>query len=270
MANTEITIRNDAKFKSQDLNNAVKSFDQFFSGINKNWRDACILMHRLAEDKKYEEDGFKSVADFAETIGIAKSTAHHMADAGMIYDSKNPTVAQFATDAGYTKASKVASIVKEGKEEELAKAIENGDINASDTVDTISSWKTNRALKAKKEEVLPRFNIHGFFVSSKGGYEAIELSATTIEDLTRSYIAEHNADIKNLNVKNSDGKIVKKVTVALMDDGSLLSYSAEKVNEKKAGKPKVKKSLDDMTPEEFQAWAAERGMTITFTNVTEK
>ena len=124
-------------------------------------------------------------------------------------------------------------------------------------------------MKAKKEEVLPRFNIHGFFVSSKGGYEAIELSATTIEDLTRSYIAEHNADIKNLNVKNSDGKIVKKVTVALMDDGSLLSYSAEKVNDKKAGKPKAKKSLDDMTPEEAAEWFASKGLKVTFTNVSE-
>ena len=68
MATTEITIRNDAKFKSPDLNSAVKSFDKFFSGINKNWRDACILMHRLADGKKYELDGFKSVAEFAETI----------------------------------------------------------------------------------------------------------------------------------------------------------------------------------------------------------
>ena len=42
-----------------------------------------------------------------------------------------------------------------------------------------------------------------------------------------------------------------------------------KVKEAKPAK-KAKKSLDDMTPEEFQAWAAERGMTITFTNVTEK
>ena len=269
MANTEIIIRNDAKFKSNDLNNAVKSFDKFFSGINKNWRDACILMHRLSDGKKYEEDGFKSVADFAETIGIAKSTAHHMADAGMIYDSKNPTVAQFATDAGYTKASKVASIVKEGKEEELAKAIENGDITASDTVDTISSWKANRALKAKKEEVLPRYNIRGYYVSSKGEYEKVYLPDTTIEDLTESYISGRTCDIKNLNVKNSDGKIVKKVTVALMEDGAMLSFSSEKVKENKAGKPKAKKSLDDMTPEEFQAWAAERGMTITFTNVSE-
>lgn len=241
MATTDIIVRTDTTFKSKDLNNAVKSFDKFFSGINKNWRDACILMHRLADGKKYEEDGFKSIADFAVTIGIEKSTAHHMADAGMVYDSKNPTVAKFAEDAGYTKASKVASIVKEGKEEELAKAIEEGEIGASDTVDSISSWKADRAAKAKKEEVLPRFNIHGYYVSSKGEFEKIDLQETTIEDLTESYISGRNCDIKNLNVKNSDGKIVKKVTVALMDDGAMLSYAAEKVKKAKVTVKSVKK-----------------------------
>ena len=245
----EITIRNDATFKSDDLNNAVKSFDKFFSGINKNWRDACILMHRLADGKKYEEDGFKSIADFAETIGIEKSTAHKMADAGMVYDSKNKAVALFADAAGYTKASKLASIIKEGKEDELARAIEGKQIKADDTVDTISSWKADRAAKAKKEKVLETFNIHGYYVSSKGEYEKIDLKETTIEDLTESYISGRNCDIKTLNVRNSDGKIVKKVIVALMEDGAMLSYSTEKVKKAKVTVKSVKK----MTKEELLA-----------------
>ena len=254
----EITIRNDAKFKSTDLNNAVKSFDKFFSGINKNWRDACILMHRLADGKKYEEDGFKSVADFAETIGIEKSTAHKMADAGLVYDSKNPAIAQFASDAGYTKASKVASIVKEGKEADLAKAIEDGEIKADDSVSDIASWKATKSLQSKAEKVLPKFEVFG--VHGNGNqfhYDAIELE--NVEELSKA--------IKAGVVELAE---IKWAVYVNADTGDMLRIRTEKV--KKEAKPakKAKKSLDDMTPEEFQAWAAERGMTITFTNVTEK
>lgn len=254
----EIIIRTEGKFKSNDLNNAVKSFDKFFSGINKNWRDACILMHRLADGKKYEEDGFKSVADFAETIGIEKSTAHKMADAGLVYDSKNPAIAQFASDAGYTKASKVASIVKEGKEADLAKAIEGGEISASDSVSDIASWKATKALQSKAEKVLPKFEVFG--VHGNGNqfhYDAVELE--NVEELAKA--------IKAGTVELAE---IKWTVYVNAETGDMLRIRTEKV--KKEAKPvkKAKKSLDDMTPEEFQAWAAERGMTITFTNVTEK
>ena len=121
----------------------------------------------------------------------------------------------------------------------------------------------------RSEEVLPRYNIHGYYVSCKGDFEAIDIEDTTIEDLTDSYISGRMCDIKNLNVKNSDGKIVKKVTVALMEDGAMLSFSSEKVKENKAGKPKAKKSLDDMTPEEAAQWFASKGLKVTFTNVSE-
>ena len=254
----EITIRNEAHFKSPDLNNAVKSFDKFFSGINKNWRDACILMHRLADGKKYELDGFKSIAEFAETIGIEKSTAHKMADAGLVYDSKNPAIAQFASDAGYTKASKVASIVKDGKESELAKAIEEGEINAGDSVSEIASWKATKTLQSKTEKVLPKFEVFG--VHGNGNqfhYDAIELE--NVEELAKA--------IKAGVVELAE---IKWTVYVNADTGDMLRIRTEKV--KKEAKPakKAKKSLDDMTPEEAAEWFASKGLKVTFTNVTEK
>lgn len=254
----EITIRNEAHFKSPDLNSAVKSFDKFFSGINKNWRDACILMHRLADGKKYELDGFKSIADFAETIGIEKSTAHKMADAGLVYDSKNPAIAQFASDAGYTKASKVASIVKEGKEAELAKAIEGGEISAGDSVSEIASWKATKTLQSKAEKVLPKFEVFG--VHGNGNqfhYDAIELE--NVEELSKA--------IKAGVVELAE---IKWAVYVNAENGDMLRIRTEKV--KKEAKPakKAKKSLDDMTPEEAAEWFAAKGLKVTFTNVTEK
>lgn len=259
----EITIRNDAKFKSNDLNNAVKSFDKFFSGINKNWRDACILMHRLADGKKYEEDGFKSVADFAETIGIEKSTAHKMADAGLVYDSKNPTVAQFAADAGYTKASKVASIVKDGKESDLAKAIEGGEISAADSVSDIASWKATKALQSKPEKVLQKFEVWGTYGNGNTfHYDAIEIE--NVEEISEDFVKAGTVDLGTTNDPDKWTLYINRFSL------EMLRIKTEKV--KKVAKPakKAKKSLDDMTPEEAVAWFAAKGLNVTFTNVTEK
>lgn len=233
----EITIRKESTFKSADLNNAVKSFDKFFSGINKNWRDACILMHRLADGKKYELDGFKSIADFAETIGIEKSTAHKMADAGLVYDSKNPAIAQFASDAGYTKASKVASIVKDGKENELAKAIEEGEIKADDSVSEIASWKATKTLQSKAEKVLPKFEVFG--VHGNGNqfhYDAVELE--NVEELAKT--------IKAGVVELAE---IKWTVYVNAETGDMLRIRTEKVKKAKATVKSVKK----MTKEELLA-----------------
>lgn len=270
MANTEITILQTRSFKSPELNSAVKSFDKFFTGIEKNWRDACILMHRLADGKKYELDGFKSVAEFAETIGIEKSTAHKMADAGMVYDSKVPAIAQFAADAGYTKAAKVASIVKDGKSDELAKAIEDGEIHADDTVDTISSWKATKAAQAKGTKVVPTFKItgHAFSIDSKDPTKATVEAFEHIVGIERPEDWAREFDSTAIVTKTKDATN-EALYLAITADGCMFEYSAIKVK-KEPAKAKAKKSLDDMTPEEFKAWAEARGMKITFTNTTEE
>ena len=257
MANNEIIIRTGATFKSADLNNAVKSFDKFFSGINKNWRDACILMHRLADGKKYEADGFKSIAEFAETIGIEKSTAHKMADAGMVYDSKLPVIAQFADKAGYTKASKIASIVKDGNSKDLAKAIEDGEISADDSVAEITSWKATKAAQAKGDKVLPKFEVD---VKKANGdkvhYDAIEL--------------ENVAEIDGLQkvgmVKRGDNASPCAVYI---DPVTLETVVLQYAKVKKESKPKTKavkavKDVKELTKEDLIALAESMGMKISF------
>lgn len=253
MASTEIIIRKNQTFKAKELNSAVVSFDKFFSGIQKNWKDACILMHRLQDGKKYEEDGFKSIADFAETIGIEKSTAHKMCDAGMVYDSKNPVIAQFATDAGYTKANKVASLVKDGKEEELAKAIEDGEISADDTVSDLTAWKETKRLQDKKEKVLSKFEID-FTVFKSTGAQGFHYDAIEFEN-----VPEFDGVLWG-GISVPDGG---KVKVGLYPDGTLVKVnSMDKV--KKEPKPKATKPAKEMTKEELIALAKSMGMKVSF------
>ena len=253
MANTEIIIRKNQTFKAKELNSAVVSFDKFFSGIQKNWKDACILMHRLQDGKKYEEDGFKSIADFAETIGIEKSTAHKMCDAGMVYDSKNPVIAQFATDAGYTKANKVASLVKDGKEEELAKAIEDGEISADDTVSELTAWKETKRLQDKKEKVLPKFEID-FTVFKSTGAQGFHYDFIEFEN-----VPEFDGVLWG-GISVPDGG---KVKIGLYPDGTLVKInSMDKV--KKEPKAKATKPAKEMTREELIALAESMGMKVSF------
>ena len=252
MTSNEIIIKTTSTFKSDDLNNAVKSFNKFFSGISKNWRDACILMHRLADGKKYEEDGFKSIAEFAETIGIEKSTAHKMSDAGMVYDSKVPAIAQFADKAGYTKAAKVASIVKDGKSDELAKAIEEGEISADDTVSEITSWKATKAVQAKGDKILPKFEVFGTHGNgNQFHYDSIELeNVAEIENFIR---------VGTFDITGGGDEPTKWTVYASPVDGSLVRITYTKVKKE----PKTK-AAKDMTKEDLIALAEAMGMKVTF------
>ena len=258
MANNEIIIRTNNTFKSADLNSAVKSFDKFFSGINKNWRDACILMYRLADGKKYEADGFKSVAEFAETIGIEKSTAHKMADAGMVYDSKVPAIAQFADKAGYTKASKVASIVKDGKSEDLAKAIEDGEISADDSVAEISSWKATKTAQAKGDKVLSKYEVWGIHGNgNQFHYDSIEL-----ENVTE---IENGIKVGSFELGGNGGDEKTKWTVyADSIDGSLVRITYARVKKESKTKATKTKAAKDLTKEDLIALAEAMGMKISF------
>lgn len=256
MASNEIIIRSNTTFNSVDLNNAVKSFDKFFSGINKNWRDACILMHRLADGKKYEADGFKSIAEFAETIGIERSTAHKMADAGMVYDSKVPAIAQFADKAGYTKASKVASIVKDGKSEELAKAIDDGEISPDDSVTDISAWKATKAAQAKGDKVLPKFEVWGVY----GNGDCFHYDSIELENVAE---IDHAVKVGSFDMNLEDGSAPQKWTVyADNTSGNMLRLRYEKAP--KSPKPKATKSAKELTKEELIALAEAMGMKISF------
>ena len=155
MADNNIIIRMDKTFQAKELNDAVKGLQKAFTNIDKNRKDACLIMWRLEDGKKYEKDGFKSLQDFAESIGIDKSTAHKMADAGRAYDSKIPTIAQFANDAGYTVAANIASMLKDGEQEKaLADAIDAKEVTSDMTVDKVKAWKADAIKSSKPEKVL--------------------------------------------------------------------------------------------------------------------
>lgn len=248
----EIMVRTDKTFQAKELNDAVKGLSKAFQNIDKNRKDACLIMWRLEDGKKYEQDGFKSLFEFAETIGIDKSTAHKMADAGRVYDSKVPEIAQFADKAGYTVAANVASMLKDKEQaKKLEDAIKDNSLNENMTVDKVKTWKADAIAQNKPAKVLAKFEVFG--VHGNGNqfhYDSVELE--NVEELSKT--------IKAGVVELAE---IKWTVYVNAETGDMLRIRTEKV--KKEAKPAKKaKSSKEMTKEELIALAESMGMKVSF------
>lgn len=51
-------------------------------------REQAIILDRIQSTKLYEKDGFKSLAEYGETIGLGKSTTYALARVGKVYNDK--------------------------------------------------------------------------------------------------------------------------------------------------------------------------------------
>lgn len=254
----EIMVRTDKTFQAKELNDAVKGLSKAFQNIDKNRKDACLIMWRLEDGKKYEQDGFKSLFEFAETIGIDKSTAHKMADAGRVYDSKVPEIAQFADKAGYTVAANVASMLKDKEQaKKLEDAIKDNSLNENMTVDKVKTWKADAIAQNKPAKVLAKFEVWGIHGNgNQFHYDSVEL-----ENVTE---IENGIKVGSFELGGNGGDEKTKWTVyADSIDGSLVRITYAKI--KKEAKPAKKaKPAKDMTKEELIALAESMGMKVSF------
>lgn len=116
----------------------------------------------VGANKLYAEDGFNSLADYAEAIGIKKARAHQLANAGTVYN--DDTAPDALKEFTPSKLGELSSLLKDDKTRETVyKAVENGDINANSTQDAIRAYaskvkeesgkKSKKAKKAKDAEV---------------------------------------------------------------------------------------------------------------------
>ena len=142
-------------FKSAELTAATKRIAEAIKSTVAGRRDACVEFARIERDKLYKSDGFKSLAEYAARIGIDKSLAHKLENAGRLMISKNETVKEFAAKSDYSKLSMLASV----KEDDLANAIDNGEIKPDSTQAEVTEWK-RKTRDAKTVKVLKRYDIH--------------------------------------------------------------------------------------------------------------
>ena len=151
----EIIIRQNQQFKSPELTKATQSLYKAFLNIETGRKEACKILATVEKNKSYTLDGFKSLAEYAEKIGIEKALAHKMENAGRLMLSDIPEVKAFADKADYSKLS----ILSSAKPEELKTAIESGELKPEMTSKQVTEWKADTKSKSAEAEVLPNYDV---------------------------------------------------------------------------------------------------------------
>lgn len=226
MANTEIIIRTNNTFKSNDLTKATLGLADCFNSANKAYKDACVILAKVEANKSYKDDGFASLAEYAELIGLNKSAAHKMENAGRLILSDNPVIRDFAAKADYSKLSLLAS----EDEDEVAEAVEKGELSTESTAANVKAWKASRPVKEGKEKVVPTFHIVGAALTVNGKKDIdVTIGIASPAEWAREY--DNTALVSA--VKDADG-----IThyVALTAEGSMFNYTAERVKAEKKSK----------------------------------
>lgn len=245
----ELTTKNTAglakfNFKSAELNRAAESIAAIATNAkNANIELAKVLGH-VKETKCYEDDGFKSVAEFAEqTFGIKKATAYQLANVGQrFYNSENETAqlaAQMFSPANLAEIAKMT-------DDEIAAEIENG-MDAETTQDELREIARNHkpaTVKAAEKLV----NISGTEYHIKTPAKSITADGVKESE----FIAARGENSLKAKIKTPGGETVN---IILADDGSVTVYTATKVET-----PKKSKTADrKFTKEELLAMLAELG-----------
>lgn len=99
-------------FKNDALNKATSEIAKLFSKAadtaNSFNRELACILDRVQSNGLYKDDGFKSLAEYAEAIGLKKSNAHALASAGHIYnDEKAPEALKALTPSNLAVLSSV-------------------------------------------------------------------------------------------------------------------------------------------------------------------
>ena len=252
MENNQIVIASvKPTFKNKDLNTATTAI---FDAVNKynttaaeTRKTVSVVLARVEAKKTYKDDGFKSLAEYAEKIGLDKSLAHKMENAGRLLDSKDATVRDFAAAADYSKLAILAS----APESDIAAAVKSGELSAEKSQREVKAWKDANNAKSAKPKVVPTWHItgHSFIVEKDGN---------CVHDIIDTIVGIANpADW----AREFDSTLcVAKTSVAEMNyylavnaTGLLIQYTATKVVKEKTPKGKPSRSQLEKLIEEYKA-----------------
>lgn len=146
-------------FKDQRLAVATaeirKIYENAYEYADRKNRQVATILARVADEKSYEQDGFKSVAEYANTMfGIARQNAYALATAGKVYNDEEAPDALKAFSP--SKLVEVANVPRET----IVAAIENGEISPDSTQKDLREYATtirDTKVDEKGQEILPQY-----------------------------------------------------------------------------------------------------------------
>lgn len=142
------------EFKDERLTQATAKIARIYSNAlkyadEKN-REISTVLAEVAEQKSYEKDGFKSVADYAyKTFGIARQNAYALANAGKVYNDE--TTPDSIKEFSPSKLVELNGVARETIEQ----AIQDGTISKDTTQKGLRDFaKANRQDKKESKTVV--------------------------------------------------------------------------------------------------------------------
>lgn len=260
MESKEIAIKSTMPtFKSKDLNTATaaiyEAVNKFNTTAAETRKTVAVILARVERKQTYKAEGFKSLAEYAEQIGLDKSLAHKLENAGRLLDSKDEAVRNFANATDYSKLA----IVSSAGEDAVKSAVESGDLKPEQSQRDIRAWKDAHNAKTDKPKVVPTWHITGY-AYGKGNLGApyVNVIDETVGIANpKDWAREYDPDMEcAVVVFGAAGNKVYLATSAKIDD--VVRYTAVKLEKPKTKAPKAK-TLDpkSLTDEQLAAMIAE-------------
>lgn len=143
-------------FTNPALNKATERIAKLYLDA-KNYaedknRTLASILAEVKVKELYKDDGFSSVADYAEaTFGIKRANAYTLASAGEVYNDK-----QASEKVKALSPSKLFEVINVPKDE-LEKDMEEGIISADTTQKDLREYAKKKSSDADKPVVLDRF-----------------------------------------------------------------------------------------------------------------
>ncbi len=126
-------------------------------------REQAKVLDRIQSTKLYEKDNFKSLAEYAETIGLNKSNAHALAAAGRIYNDKKAP--QNLKDMSPSKLATLSAAIKADKDTVYTDA-ENGAFTGK-TQSELKTYASERAASKQSSKVVKTYKCFDIYTGEQ-------------------------------------------------------------------------------------------------------
>lgn len=208
--------------QSAAMNSVYNAAKEGAEAVNKA---LAPLFGELMASKCYKDDGFKSVADYAEqTFGMSKSMAYMLARVGEAFYNTGAEGAKLARETLST--SKLAELTGTDKKV-VGDAIKAGELNADTPLAACRDFATSHK-KPGKEKVVPLFDL--YTLPRKEG-DFPKLSAVQKEDFKEAILEARDmafaADSMSIvSVKlDGDKPSAKQHFILCGIDGAVMGYT---------------------------------------------
>ena len=173
--------------QSAAMNSIYNAAKEGAEAVNKA---LAPLFGELLSTKCYKEDGFKSVADYAEeTFGMSKSMAYMLARVGeQYYNTDNEYTRKARETLSTSKLAEFAGVDRVA----VAKAIDSGELSADTSLADCRAFAVNHK-KPGKERVLPTFTVWNMLDKSVPFDENVT-KETMFEDVAEALVANGYAE----------------------------------------------------------------------------